>query len=900
MTVAGRGQAGDGAVSHDRRRIGVAPAGSIERFARLFAALEATHDVSFEPCAEPPEQGLDGVLRIAPQQADADAHPAGGTPSLTIAAAALQPRGSARTIRFAEDPALAAPLRGRSLCELDAPAPHPTSWSDRALASIDGTPIWLAREGSEHEQLTTVPLRELARGETLRSHLSAGRFAALLPLLHLIWHVCGANRWEGGPLQACFVIDDPNLHRCSYGHLDYAALASRARLGGYHVAIATVPLDAWVASPRAVALLRANGAHLSLLVHGNDHTARELGRLRSAAQAEAAIAQALRRIARLERRTGLSVGRVMAPPHGACSQEAMRAMFRLGLDAACISRPYPWLPAEELPVSAGWAPAELVAGGMPVLPRHPLDGAREDLILRALLGQPLILYCHQRDLADLEALDDAAAQIDRLGEVEWRAPQAIARAGYQSRRDGDRLLVRLHSRRVTVEAGDCSSLIVQARHSPARPLWDALSVGARRVAVDRGERGWQCAEVAVEVGERVELALEATRPLDPRQAPAPRAKLWPIVRRGLVEARDRAEPLVQRRAVRERRPGAPERRRVHHFGPDPAYVGGIGSVIAVMAEHRIGGASAEVTPSWRPGSRLSSIPLAIGAGARLSALPADDVVHVHLAEGGAFIREGGLLLLARALGRPTVATIHGSRFLTFAERHPRIVARVLRAAGVITCLDPNVQEVARRLAPDSRVELMANPVVVEEQARPADETEEVVLFAGEIGLRKGVDVLCEAWRHLSAARPAARCLIVGPRADYLLPTLPRLEILRPVQRDQVGRLLSEARVVALPSRAEGMPMILTEAMAAARPFVSTPVGGIAALAPGGRLVAVGDAAALAAQLEAFLSDSELAREVGQRGRELCIRTRSVEVISELLGELYTEAARRRVRARPTR
>jgi glycosyltransferase involved in cell wall biosynthesis len=101
-------------------------------------------------------------------------------------------------------------------------------------------------------------------------------------------------------------------------------------------------------------------------------------------------------------------------------------------------------------------------------------------------------------------------------------------------------------------------------------------------------------------------------------------------------------------------------------------------------------------------------------------------------------------------------------------------------------------------------------------------------------------------------------------------------------------LLAGARVVALPSRAEGMPMTLTEAMSAGRPFVSTPVGGIPELAAGGggMLVPVGDAEALARCLIGFLAGPALARSLGERGRRFCAETRSVEVIDTRLRELY--------------
>jgi glycosyltransferase involved in cell wall biosynthesis len=98
-------------------------------------------------------------------------------------------------------------------------------------------------------------------------------------------------------------------------------------------------------------------------------------------------------------------------------------------------------------------------------------------------------------------------------------------------------------------------------------------------------------------------------------------------------------------------------------------------------------------------------------------------------------------------------------------------------------------------------------------------------------------------------------------------------------------------VVALPAHAEALPMILSEAMAAGRPFVSTPVGGIPDLlaSGGGVAVAVDDYLALADQLTGLLADRALARELGERGREFCLRTQSVQVNDARLRALYASA-----------
>jgi glycosyltransferase involved in cell wall biosynthesis len=329
---------------------------------------------------------------------------------------------------------------------------------------------------------------------------------------------------------------------------------------------------------------------------------------------------------------------------------------------------------------------------------------------------------------------------------------------------------------------------------------------------------------------------------------------------------------------------------VHHFGPDPISVGGIATVIRILAEHNIGGDHVHAFPTWRPEAPIDSARLTAASAVAIRRLPAGLVAHIHLSERGSFVREGAMLALARRRRLVTVATLHGASFLPFACRHPRLVAAVLARAHLLICLHEGDRECARALAPSVRCEIVPNPVVVDESAPPADQTEELVLFAGEIGLRKGADVLHRAWPLVAERRPAARCLMVGPITDFRPPATERLQVLPPVAPAEMPRLMRRARVVALPARAEGMPMTLTEAMSLGRPFVSTPVGGIPELGQaGGMLVGVDDEIELADRLTDLLADRVLARTLGERGRRFCIQTRSVEILDARLRELYRAA-----------
>ncbi len=160
---------------------------------------------------------------------------------------------------------------------------------------------------------------------------------------------------------------------------------------------------------------------ISLCIHGHAHRRNELERFRSVAEARRDLSRALRRVGKLESRSGLRIDRVMVAPHERCSPVATEAMRRLGFEALVIDRANPWRfrPPAEKPL-AGWDLAEFVSGGLPVFRREGFGVPLEDLTLRAFLGQPLVLYGHHDDLSEgPERLAEIAARINRLGDVHW-------------------------------------------------------------------------------------------------------------------------------------------------------------------------------------------------------------------------------------------------------------------------------------------------------------------------------------------------------------------------------------------------------------------------------------------------------------------------------------------------
>ena len=453
--------------------------------------------------------------------------------------------GAPRLVSLSD--ALAPPLQGALLSDGFVGVLAPDEAPREVLARADDGPVWIELKPSR--QMVGAAPAELALGEPLRARLAPGRCIALLALVHFVRQVLGSRDADTGEITAAFVFDDPNLHWPTYGHVHYGNLAAHAREHGYHAVIAMVPLDGWLAHPAVIRTFVEHPAELSICVHGNDHLGPELGRIADEPAGVALASRAIRRSEAFAARTGLPVDPVMVPPHEELSEVAARGLASAGYEAVCVSRPYPWIPdsdtfaapPDRLPLS-GWRSREILEGGLPVLLRAGFNAPLEDLVLRAYLGQPLILYGHHDLLAGgPEPLARAAAAINALGPVRWGSLATIARAGLRTRRRGELLEVEMLARRalLNVPAGVRELRIDHGELGPTSAV-PALTSPARVAPGSRS--GVSCAQV--HGGGSVEL--EVAPPWSQFPGPQTRTPLPAMFRRLATEARDRLSVIGRR------------------------------------------------------------------------------------------------------------------------------------------------------------------------------------------------------------------------------------------------------------------------------------------------------------------------------------------------------------------
>jgi hypothetical protein len=450
-------------------------------------------------------------------------------------------------IVFADDVDVPFPFRGRTLSSKVAPGfgGLKLAAGEKALAGIAGQIVWAFRRvGDARHYRSSFQLPIIPAGGNLQSVLNGDRFLEVLPLVHWLRELCGVNENQGLPLRAQFMFDDPNLHWPSYGHVDYREIAARAAKSNYHVSFATVPLDNWFTHQPTAAIFRENPRRLSLLVHGNNHVHQELLRNYTVAERVFLLRQSLQRIARLESAARVGVSRVMAAPHGACSEEMLAELPKCGFDGATIShgslrahnRSRSWVK------SLGYRPAELIRG-CAVLPRWRLARtARNTILLAAYLQQPIILVGHHGDLkGGLELLDDLAGFINSLGTVAWLDTAGLAQINYRWWIQNGLLKLQPLGSRVCVKIpSGTKSFVVDSGGQAGWEKWRATLAGAPPRSVEAGTP----VNLSGEVHE--ELMLEVpTQPSVQLDEISNRRELRPFVRRLATEARDRLVSLVR-------------------------------------------------------------------------------------------------------------------------------------------------------------------------------------------------------------------------------------------------------------------------------------------------------------------------------------------------------------------
>jgi glycosyltransferase involved in cell wall biosynthesis len=288
-------------------------------------------------------------------------------------------------------------------------------------------------------------------------------------------------------------------------------------------------------------------------------------------------------------------------------------------------------------------------------------------------------------------------------------------------------------------------------------------------------------------------------------------------------------------------------------------------------------------------------------------------VHVHLDGTAPAV---GLLVAHLGNGRDAGApwsfsmTVHGSKeFFDVARQR---LARKVRAARFVVCVSDFTRSQLMALVDEAHwpklrvVHCGIDPEHFAPPEAPRAAGPVRVLTVGRLDNMKGVSILLEAIAQLRLRGVHAALTVVGdgPKREELQRLADRRSVgahviwAGSVGQDAIREHYRSADIFCLPSLAEGLPVVLMEAMSTALPVVANHITGIPELVEhevSGLLVRPGRTDLLAGALERLARDADLRARMGRAGRETVRREFDSSAVGRALCELFAaELARDRV------
>lgn len=272
-------------------------------------------------------------------------------------------------------------------------------------------------------------------------------------------------------------------------------------------------------------------------------------------------------------------------------------------------------------------------------------------------------------------------------------------------------------------------------------------------------------------------------------------------------------------------------------------------------------------------------------------------LHVHFASAASTVA----LIVHRAFGTPFSITVHGpDEFYEVSSHH---ITQKVAAASFVLCIGHYCRsQLLLHSAPADwdKIEvarLGVDPACFTPIPRPSRKRFEI-LCIGRLVAAKGQHVLVDAVSHLArGGRDVMLRLVgVGPERDSLARRITALGLEEHVRleggidQDRIREFYQDADCFVLASFAEGIPVVLMEAMAMGVPCVATRITGIPELISDGvdgLLVPAADSRALAEAIEQLIDNDLLRRRLSANARATVVAHYNLQVNSATLAKIMS-------------
>lgn len=276
-------------------------------------------------------------------------------------------------------------------------------------------------------------------------------------------------------------------------------------------------------------------------------------------------------------------------------------------------------------------------------------------------------------------------------------------------------------------------------------------------------------------------------------------------------------------------------------------------------------------------------------------IPFYDIVHFHISLPITVNRKYPLFKLARLLGRKIVVHLHcGSQIDDIWNSQYQYLFENCDCGILLSeSLKNKIEEF---VGTSDKFKVVYNPCpIISEKTQY--EKKNVILFSGTLYEGKGYKDLIRAFAQIASEHSDWKIVLAGngeiEQAKALageLGVTNQVVLLGWVSGETKHKAFCEAKVLCLPSYAEGFPMAVLDAWAYGLPVVTTPVGGIPDVAVDGEnmlLFNPGDIDTLSKVLDRVMTDATLREQLSAQSIQMATRDFNLNTITNLLERIYT-------------
>ncbi len=219
-----------------------------------------------------------------------------------------------------------------------------------------------------------------------------------------------------------------------------------------------------------------------------------------------------------------------------------------------------------------------------------------------------------------------------------------------------------------------------------------------------------------------------------------------------------------------------------------------------------------------------------------------DIIHAHMACPAGFVA----ILLGIIFRKPVIVTVHGSDIHTFPKYFSlkRLILFTLKRAHAVIAVSQSLKDSVMKMGYFRNKVFVIHNGTSHDIFSPIDKIKvrrslnlsvygKIILFIGNLIQIKGIDVLLHAFASMREKNHSNLIIIGKGELEFRLKALARdlcietwTHFIGFQKHNEIPLWLNACDVFCLPSRNEGFPTVIVEALSCGRPVVATKVGGI--------------------------------------------------------------------------